>query len=115
MLVVWQAMQLVAPTGMCVLFLPLAALPLWHDEQLVAAVNVLWSTLAPDQVLLDLWQVSQLVCPACTAVLGFVLAWQDAHCAVMVVLLCTLAGVQLLKPALWQVSQLADEVEATSW
>lgn len=114
MVVVWQAMQLVTPTGMCVLFLPVAPVPLWQDEQLVATVNVLWSTLAPVQVLLDLWQVSQLVCPAWTAVLGLVLAWQDAHCVVMVVLLCTLAGVQLLKPALWQVSQLADEVVATS-
>ena len=35
---------------MCVAGLPVAALPLWQLVQLVAAVNVLWSVLAPAQV-----------------------------------------------------------------
>ena len=39
--------------------LPVALLPLWQLEQLVAEVKVLWSALAPLQVLLDLWQLSQ--------------------------------------------------------
>jgi hypothetical protein len=60
----WQLMQLVAATGMCVVFLPVAALPLWQLLQLVATVNVLWSTLAEDQSEVDLWQVSHTVWPA---------------------------------------------------
>ena len=46
--VVWQAMQLVAPTGTCVGALPVALLPLWQVVQFVAAVKVLWSTFAAD-------------------------------------------------------------------
>jgi hypothetical protein len=42
--------------------------------QLVAAVKVLWSTLAPDQVLLDLWQDSHTVTPLCTVVLGLLVS-----------------------------------------
>ena len=37
--------------------LPVALLPLWQLEQLVAVVKVLWSALAPLQVVLDLWQL----------------------------------------------------------
>ncbi|MBL0147938.1 MAG: hypothetical protein IPP87_04085 [Ideonella sp.] len=59
----WQAMQLVAPTGMCPLGLPITGEPLWQVAQLVATVNVLWSGLAPSQVLV-VWQPSQLVTPA---------------------------------------------------
>jgi hypothetical protein len=48
-----------------------ALLPLWQLPQLVAIVKVLWSTFAPDQVLEDLWQFSQLpVTDACVAVAG---------------------------------------------
>ena len=109
MLVVWQAMQLVAPTGMCVLFLPVAPLPLWHDEQFVATVKVLWSTFAPVQVVKDLWQVSQAVCPTCTVVLGFALAWQVLHCDATVTLACSLPLVQVVVLPLWHASQLAAE------
>ena len=40
--------------------LPVALVPLWQLEQVVALVKVLWSALAPVQVVLDLWQLSQL-------------------------------------------------------
>ncbi len=60
LLVLWQLRQLVEPTGMCVPDLPVAALPLWQLAQLVAAVKPLWSTLAPAQLAVDLWQLSQL-------------------------------------------------------
>jgi hypothetical protein len=110
----WQLMQLVAPVGMCVAFLPLALLPLWQLLQTVAAVKVLWSTLAPVQVVVPLWQVSHVVWPACVALLGFSVPWQVAHCVITVVLWCSLAGVQELNPALWQVSQLALAIDATS-
>ena len=43
------------------------------------------------------------------------LAWQVAHWAVTVTLLCNRAGVQLVKPALWQVSQLALPMLPTDW
>jgi hypothetical protein len=33
---------------------------LWQLEQLVALVKVLWSALAPVQIVVDLWQLSQL-------------------------------------------------------
>ena len=55
----WQLPQL-ALVGMCWAFLGVAVLPLWQDAQLVAAVKVLWSTLAPAQLLVVLWQLSQL-------------------------------------------------------
>jgi hypothetical protein len=48
-------------------------------------------------------------------VLGLMLAWQVAHCAVTATLLCKRAGVQLVKPALWQVAQSAAPSPATSW
>ena len=35
----WQLKQPVVPTGTCVLDLPVAALPLWQDAQLVDALN----------------------------------------------------------------------------
>jgi hypothetical protein len=43
--------------------LPVAALPLWQLEQLVALVKRLWSGLEPSHVLVDLWQFSQTLCP----------------------------------------------------
>ena len=112
--VVWQLMQLVVPTGMCVAGLPVAPLPLWHPVQLVAAVNVVWSTRAPLQVLVERWQFSHTVWPTCTVVVGLIDRWHVEHCAVIVTLLCTLAGVHAVKPALWQVSQLAAADAATS-
>jgi len=93
--VAWQLAQLVAPTGMWVLALPVAAVPLWQLAQLVALVKVLWSTLAPAQVVVDLWQVSHTVWPTCTVVAGLAPAWQVAHWLLMLTLLCSLAGVQL--------------------
>src|SRR6185369_9273465 len=77
--VLWQAMQFVVPTGMWVALLPVAPLPLWQLAQLVAAVKPLWSTLAPNQLVVDLWQFSHTVWPLCTAVVGLMLAWQVAH------------------------------------
>ena len=69
--VLWQAKQLVAATGMWAAGLPVAVLPLWQVLQVVAALKVLWSTLAPVHVLVDLWQLSQLpVTVAWMAVVG---------------------------------------------
>jgi hypothetical protein len=113
--VLWQVTQLVAPLGMCVVFLPLAELPLWQPVQSVAALKLAWSTLAPLHDVLDLWQVSQTVCPAWIVVLGLALAWQVAHCVVRFTPACSFAGVQAVYPALWQVSQLAEAAAATSW
>ena len=112
--VVWQLMQLVVPTGMCVVGLPVAPVPLWQVVQLVADVKVLWSTLAPVQVVVERWQFSHTVWPTCTVVVGLIDRWHVEHCAVIVTLLCTLAGVHAVKPALWQVSQLAAADAATS-
>ena len=68
-LTLWQLKQL-SVVGMCVPGLPLAVTP-WHCAQLVAAVKVLWSTDADDQVLVLLWQLSQLpVTLAWVAVVG---------------------------------------------
>ena len=110
----WQLMQFTV-VGRWLPVLPTAALPLWHVVQLVALVNRLWSGLPPDQVLVDLWQVSQTVWPLWMAVAGLpvapklVLVWQVAHCVLSETLLCTEAGLQLLVPLLWQLSQLAIE------
>ena len=57
--VLWQLMQLVAPTGMWLPGLPVALLPLWQEAHCVAVVNLLWSTLAAAQLLVLLWQDSQ--------------------------------------------------------
>ena len=57
MVTLWQLKQLTV-VGMWLLALPVAVLPLWQVVQLVAVVNVLWSTLAPVQTAVDLWQVS---------------------------------------------------------
>ena len=57
----WQLRQLtLAATGMCTAVLPVALVPLWQLAQLVAAVNVAWSALAPFHATIDLWQLSQL-------------------------------------------------------
>ena len=79
--------------------LPVALLPLWQLEQLVALVKVLWSALAPLQVLLDLWQLSQpavvdrwpLFLPVATVPL-----WQLEQPVTTETLLWNFAGVQLL-------------------
>ena len=55
---------------MCVCVLPVAVLPLWQLAQLVAVVKVLWSTFAPVQLVVDLWQLSHTVTPAWIAVFG---------------------------------------------
>ena len=75
---------------MCVAGLPAALLPLWQVVQLVAALKVLWSTRAPAQVVVLLWQLSQLpVTPLWVAVVGLpvapryeppgVIVWQVAQ------------------------------------
>jgi hypothetical protein len=70
----WQLAQLAA-VGMCTAFLPVALVPLWQLVQVVAVVKVLWSTLAPLQVEVVLWQLSQLpVTVACTAVAGLLVS-----------------------------------------
>ena len=116
----WQLKQLVEPTGMWSAFLPVVGLPLWHDAQFVAALNVPWSTLADDQVLVLLWQLSQLpVTLACVLLLGLPTAggkapvWQLAQPVLIDALACTLAGAQAPKPDLWQLSQLADDSAGT--
>ena len=95
----WQATQLVAATGTWVALLPVAALPLWQLLQFVAAVNVLWSTFAKFQSVVDLWQFSHTVWPVWMAVLGLPTAggkvpvWQVAHCVLIDTALWNLAGV----------------------
>ena len=63
LLVEWQLMQLVEPTGTCPLGLPLTDTPLWQLAQLVEALKLPWSGLAPAQPLVT-WQLSQAVTPA---------------------------------------------------
>ncbi len=63
----------------------MAVLPSWQLAQFVSVVNPLWSTLAPAQLAVDLWQLSHTVTFACTGVLGLPTArekppvWQVAH------------------------------------
>ena len=83
----------------CLEPLPVALLPLWQLEQLVAVVKVLWSALAPLHVVLDLWQLSQpvvvdrwlLFLPVATMPL-----WQLEQPVLTLTLAWNLAGVQLL-------------------
>ena len=79
--------------------LPVALLPLWQLEQLVALVKVLWSALAPVHVVLDLWQLSQLAVVArWLAVLpvAVVPLWQVEQPVLTATLAWNLAGVQLV-------------------
>jgi hypothetical protein len=55
----WQVPH-VAVVGIWLGALPVAVDPLWQVAQLVATVNVLWSTFAPAQLAVVLWQLSQL-------------------------------------------------------
>jgi hypothetical protein len=48
--VAWQLWQLVLPTGMCAVCLPVPAVPSWQLAQFVEALKTEWSTLAPVQV-----------------------------------------------------------------
>jgi hypothetical protein len=108
-LTLWQLKQAVLPVGMWVVGFAVAVLPSWQLTQFVDAVNVLWSTLAPAQVVV-LWQVSQFVTPLCTGVAGLPTAlwnvpvWQLAQLPVTATLLWNLPLVQVVKPPLWQVS-----------
>ncbi len=52
-------MQVLVEVVTWLAFLPVASVPLWQLAQLVAAEKVLWLTLVPTQVVVDLWQVSQ--------------------------------------------------------
>jgi hypothetical protein len=67
--VLWQLTQFTA-VGMCWADFPVAALPLWQLEQLVAEVKSPWSGLEPSQVEVDLWQLSHRVWPEWIAVAG---------------------------------------------
>ena len=89
-------MQL-AVVGICDVLLPVALLPLWQLEQLVALVKVLWSALAPVQIVVDLWQLSQFaVVDRCDAVLpvATVPLWQLEQPVLTATLAWNLAGVQ---------------------
>ncbi|PKO62104.1 MAG: hypothetical protein CVU24_05650, partial [Betaproteobacteria bacterium HGW-Betaproteobacteria-18] len=70
----------------------------WQLAQLVALLKLLWSTFAPDQVLVDLWQLSQLAVVA-KWVLVLPLAtlplWQLAQPVTTDTLAWNLAGVQV--------------------
>jgi hypothetical protein len=88
----WQLKQLVLPTGTCVTGLPVAVLPLWQLAQLVLLLKVEWSTLAPDQVEVVLWQLSQL---------PVTLAWMGVDG------LPTAGG----KPPVWQVAQALETLK----
>ena len=92
LLVLWQLMQLLLPTGMWLADLPLAVLPLWQFAQLVLLLKVEWSTLAPAQLLVLLWQLSQL---------PVTLAWMGVDG------LPTAGG----KPPLWQVAQALETLK----
>ena len=71
----WQLKQLAEPVGTCVPLRPVALLPLWQLTQLVLLLKLPWSTLAPLQVLVLLWQLSQLpVTLACAVVPGLPVA-----------------------------------------
>ena len=70
--------------------------------------------MADDQVLVDLWQLSQLpvtvawmLFDGLPAAGGNAPVWQLAQLVLIDALACTLAGVQVAKPDLWQLSQLA--------
>ena len=97
----WQLTQFTL-VGMWVAALPVAALPLWQLEQLVALLNRLWSGLEPSQVLVDLWQFSQTLCPLWMEVAGrpvapkLVLMWQLAHCVETGTLAWNTPGFQLV-------------------
>ena len=99
--VLWQLTQSVVVMK-CWAFLPEAAEPLWQLEQTVALVNRLWLTLAPSQLLVDLWQFSHVVWPLWMVVAGLpvwpklVVAWQVAHWVESDTLECSLLGVQLV-------------------
>ena len=75
----------------------MALAPLWQLEQLVAVVKVLWSALAPVQIVVDLWQLSQVavverwlaVLPVATVPL-----WQLEQPVLTETLAWNLAGVQ---------------------
>ena len=91
--------------------MPVAVLASWQPAQFVAVLNPLWSTLAPAQVAVDLWQLSHTVALVCTGVLGLPTArvkppvWQVAHDALTPTLPWNFAGANAVKPPRWQVSQ----------
>ena len=58
--VLWQAAQLVEPTGMWVAGLPVAWLPLWQLAQEVLWSKPLWSKPVAGVQPFEVWQVSQL-------------------------------------------------------
>jgi hypothetical protein len=69
----WQLTQFTL-VGMWVALLPVAALLLWQLEQLVEALNSPWSGRAPNQLLVELWQLSHTVWPLWIAVAGLPVA-----------------------------------------
>ena len=103
---------------MCALDLPMIGDPLWQPTQLVAALKLPWSGLAPAQPLVT-WQLSQLLTPAWMAVPGLPTAdrklpvWHVAHCALTLKFEWKRPVAQLENEPLWQLSQLADAATAT--
>lgn len=98
-----------------------ALLPLWQLVQFVDEVKVLWSTLADDHEVADLWQVSHTVTPLWIGVPGLPTAggklpvWQVAHCLVTATEAWNVAGAHAPNPALWQLSQLAIDTPESDW
>ena len=77
--------------------LPVALVPLWQLVHVVALVKVLWSALAPIQIVVDLWQLSQFaVVDRCDAVLpvATVPLWQLEQPVLTATLAWNFAGVQ---------------------
>ena len=78
--------------------------------------------MADDQVLVDLWQLSQLPLTLAWIVLfglpaagGKAPVWQVEQAVLTLTLAWNLAGAQVPKPDLWQVSQLAEALADTDW
>jgi len=91
----WQVVQLAVVLTWLAL-LPVALVPLWQLVQVVAEVNVLWSALAPVQIVVDLWQLSQLAVVdkwLFDLPLAMVPLWQLEQPVLIATLVWSLAGV----------------------
>ena len=75
----------------------MALVPLWQLVHVVALVKVLWSALAPVQIVVDLWQLSQLAVVdkwLFDLPLAMVPLWQLEQPVLTATLAWNLAGVQ---------------------
>lgn len=122
----WHESHLAVPmlTGMCVAGLPLAVLPLWQVSQVPVptALAAEWANTTVNQLAVDLWQLSQPLTMVLWVVLlgrrcpgAYVPMWQVWHWLPTDTLLCRRAGVQAVKPDLWQVSQLGMATPVSRW